>query len=204
VGCRVDVAFGREFEGQGADWRYYGHAVCRPQSHSVSPVARSTGHAGRALAVSAVAIGLMIAIAIGLALLASRGTVEVRLGDETFGGQRAERLAAEIDRDGPILYPDVAAGDRDIMLQHLGDDPERGWFAFAARPEGTSRDCTVRWDSTEEVFRLLDPDGEVREPCDGQEFPADGTGLPQYPVAVRDGRLDVDLNAAQRETSTTR
>jgi hypothetical protein len=40
--------------------------------------------------------------------------------------------------------------------------------------------------------------------CDGREFPPDGEGLPSYPVTVdADGKLDVDLNAEDRATSTT-
>ena len=57
--------------------------------------------------------------------------------------------------------------------------------------------------ATTTVFRLLDADGEVTGECDGREFPPDGEGLPMYPVTVdADGNLDVDLNAADR-TSTT-
>lgn len=170
----------------------------------MSPVARSRGHVGRAFALSVVAIGLLLAVAAGVAMLGSRGDVELRLGDETFEGQRADRLAEEIDRNGPILYADVAGGTRDIVLQHLGDDPDRGWFVFAARPAGAPRECTVRWVDDDGVFRLLDGDGDVRGACDGSEYPPDGAGLPQYPVELRGDHLEVDLNAEQRETSTTR
>jgi hypothetical protein len=170
----------------------------------LSPVAQTRGHVGRALAVSAVAVGLLMALAAGIAILASRGSVDVKLGDETFADLNAEPLAAEVDERGPILYADTAGGDRDIVLQHLGDDPQTGWVALAARPPGVPRDCTVRWDGDDRVFRLLDAEGEVRGACDGREFPPDGEGLPTYPVTVRDGRLDVDLNAEDRPTSTTR
>jgi hypothetical protein len=170
----------------------------------VSPVAQSQGHAGRALAVSAVAVGVLIAVAAGIALLASRGKVDVRLGDEQFTGQRTDKLAAEIDENGPILYADTAGGDRDIVVQHLGDDPETGWIALAARPPGTSRECTIQSRDRNEPFRLLDPDGKESDACDGREFPPGGGDLPQYPVTVRDGRLDIDLNAEDRATSTTR
>jgi hypothetical protein len=176
----------------------------------MSPVARSQGHAGRALAVAAVGVGLAVAVAFGVALLANRGRVDVKLGDETFQGQDAERAAEQIDEGGPILFADTAGGDRDIVLQHLGDDVDSGWLAFAARPGGVSRACSIQWqagssgDPADGVFLLLDPDGDETDQCDGTEFPATGEGLPQYPVLVRDGRLDVDLNAADRATSTTR
>jgi hypothetical protein len=164
----------------------------------VSPVARSQAHAGRVLAVSVAAIALALVAAFGLAVLANRGSVDVRLGDDTFVVPDAEGAADQIAESGPILYPDAGTGDRDMVLQHLGDDPERGWLAFAARPPQTPRECTLQWDDGDQVFRLLDPDGERRGPCDGQEFPADGEGLTQYPVTVRDGDLDIDLNAADR------
>jgi hypothetical protein len=169
----------------------------------VSPVAQSRGHAGRALAVSAVAVGVLLAVAAGIAILASWGTVDVKLGDEVFSGQDAERLADEIADRGPILYPDTAGGSRDIVLQHRGDDPDEGWIALAARPPGAARQCTIQSRDRDEPFRLLDPSGEVTGACDGREFPPDGEGLPQYPVTVRDGELDIDLNAADRQSSTT-
>jgi hypothetical protein len=168
----------------------------------VSPVARSQAHAGRALAVASVGVVLIMGIAVGIAVLASRGDVDVRLGDETFTGQRASKVAAQIAEGGPVLYADVASGDRDIVVQHLGDDVETGWTAFAARPAGVPRNCTIQWQADAEVFRLLDQHGEVTDACDGREFPADGEGLPTYPVTVTDGKLEIDINAADR-TSTT-
>jgi hypothetical protein len=169
----------------------------------VSPVARSQGHTGRALAVAAAGVVVAIGVAAALAVLANRGTVDVRLGSDTFAEHDAEDAAQDIAENGPILYPDTAGGDRDIYLQHFGDDPDEGWIAFAARPPGASRECTLQWDPRDEVFRLLDSSGKVSGGCDGSEFPGDGEGLPQYPVTVdADGNLEVDLNAAERTTST--
>ncbi|MGH9192317.1 MAG: hypothetical protein ACRDZ0_07565 [Acidimicrobiales bacterium] len=169
----------------------------------MSPVARSQGHAGRALAVAAGGVIVAIGVAAALAVLANRGTVDVRLGSETFAEQDAEDAAERVADEGPILYADTAGGDRDIVLQHLGDDPEDGWIALAARPPGVSRECTIQWDPEAQVFRLLDSSEEVGGDCDGREFPADGEGLPTYPVTVdADGNLDVDLNAADRPSTT--
>jgi hypothetical protein len=170
----------------------------------MSPVARSQGHAGRALLVAATGVLVAVGLAAGVAALAHRGTVKLNLGSETFAEQRAKDAAEKIAAGGPILYADTAGGHRDIYLQHLGTDPETGWIALAARPAGVSRACTLRWDADDEVFRLLDGSGKVSGECDGREFPADGNGLPTYPVTVdSDGKLDVDLNAADRATSTT-
>ena len=169
----------------------------------MSPVARSQGHTGRALAVAAAGVIVAVGLAAALAVLANRGTVDVRLGSDTFAEHDAEDAAKDIAKRGPILYPDTAGGDRDIYLQHFGDDPGEGWIAFAARPPGVSRACTLQWDGNNQVFRLLDSSMEVSGECDGREFPADGEGLPMYPVTVdADGNLDIDLNAADRTTST--
>jgi hypothetical protein len=174
----------------------------------VSPVDRRQGHTGRALAVAVAGVVLALALAFGVALLANRGDIDVRLGDEVFEAGDARDRAAQIAENGPALFQDVAGGDRHIVLQHLATSPREGWVALATRPPGTPARCNVRWegagggddggDPGDGVFRLLDPDGEVSGPCDGREFPADGTGLPQYPVELRDGQLHIDINAAER------
>ena len=147
---------------------------------------------------------LALAIAFLVARMASQGRVDVRLGSDTFADQSAEDAAEKVAEDGPILYQDLAGGDRDIVLQHLGDDPEDGWIALAARPPGVSRRCTIQSRDRNEPFRLLDPDGEASGECDGRQFPPDGGGLPSFPVTVgSDGKLNVDLNAADRTTSAS-
>jgi hypothetical protein len=165
----------------------------------MSPVERSTGHAGRALAVSGVAIAVIALALWGVSILTNKqSALDVRLGDPTFQGGNAERLANEIADGGPILYGDISDSDnatRDIILQHIGDDPEEGWYAFRAQPEDKGRDCTWEWQPDEEIFRAK---------CDESlTAPADGEGLQQYPVEVRDGKLDVDLNFADRPSTTT-
>ena len=191
------------FVGHGDGWRYYGRGPDPSQVQPMSPVAQSRGHAGRALVVAGVGVLVALGIAFAVARLANQGKVEVRLGSDTFSQQNAEDAARRVADGGPLLYADTAGGDRDIVLQHLGDDPDLGWIALAARPPGVSRECTIQSRDRDGPFRLLDPDGEVSDACDGREFPRDGEGLDQYPVTVRDGRLDIDLNAEDRATSTT-
>ena len=167
---------------------------------AVSPVERSKGHAGRALAVSGVAIAVVLLVLWGAAVVTNRqDSLDVRLGDQTFQGGSATRLADEIDERGPILYGDISdggsSGTRDIILQHLGDDPEEGWYAFRAQPPDRNRECTWQWQPEEDLFRAA---------CDEDlTAPADGEGLESYPVEVTDGKLDVDLNFDERESTTT-
>ncbi len=103
-------------------------------------------------------------------------------------------LAASVEDTGPILFSDVASRDRDVILQHVGDNEESGWIAFAARPLDAARNCTLEWQPETEEFL---------EPCGGELFPADGTGLPRYPVEIdQDGILSIDINAADRSSTT--
>ena len=133
------------------------------------------------LGVTGVVIGMVLLL--GLAILASRGDVELQ-GSPVFDAGRVDSQAPAIARDGPILLGDVAGGDRDVYLQHLGADEDRGWLAFDTRAPGASRDCAVRWLPEEAAFE---------DPCSGERYPPNGEGLRQYPVDVRDGRLEVDL-----------
>ena len=46
-----------------------------------------------------------------------------------------------------------------------------------------STTCAVNWDDDDGVFR----------DCEGETYPADGTGLAQFPTRVEDDTLFVDL-----------
>lgn len=166
----------------------------------MSPVERTRGHTGRALAVSGLGVAVVLLVLWGASVVTSnQNSFDVRLGDQTFQGGNAEALAAEIDDRGPILYGDISDsgsdGSRDLILQHLGNDPDEGWVAFRAQPPDRDRECTWDWQPDEEIFRAG---------CDESlTAPADGEGLESYPVEVVDGKLDVDLNFNRRETTTT-
>ena len=158
------------------------------------PVAQSQGHAGKALAVAAVAIALIGVVALFVALAASRGDVEINLGDERFNAGQTDRLAEEIEDGGglPFLYQDLVGNDRHLFVQHVGDDPDEGWVAFGAfDPDEPT--CVVLIDRDEEVL--------VNECDESVTYPLDGEGLKQYPVTVEDGRIYVDVN--ELTTSTT-
>ncbi len=153
------------------------------------PVARSGSHAGRALVVATVGvIVVMGGLFLASLALASRKSTDLHLGDATFQGGGAARLAAEINQRGPITYGDVSGEkDRDVILQHLGVDPNKGWYAFLAAPADKPRNCTWEWQKAKQRFRAR---------CDHRlTAPADGAGLTRFRVTVRDGRLDVDLKA---------
>lgn len=140
----------------------------------------------RAVVVGLVGVAAGVALVWGMSRLASSGDVTVRLGDDTFEAGDPAEMSRVIARDGPILYADAAGGNRDIWLQHLGTDPNAGWYAFDAHRPGAGRDCTLAWEPAAEVFT---------DPCDGTVVAPHGEGLPAYEVRITDGELIVDLNA---------
>lgn len=165
----------------------------------MSPVKPAKKRSPRSVAIGVgfFALGTVLVLALfvlAIPKLSESGKIEVKLGSETFAAGPARNLV-ESARTQPILFSDVANGQRDIFLVHLGDDPLQGWIAFDARKPGQGRECSLRWDTGARAFT---------DPCDGTQVPADGAGLPHYPTEVNgDGIVVIDLNAERRGTTTT-
>ncbi len=159
------------------------------------PVARGGNKSSRQ-AILVVVAGLMgvVAMIFVVARITSQtadGGVTINIGDQKFRPGPAETIAELIEEGGPLLLSDVASGDRDLIVQHLGDDPQTGWNAFAPRPADAARDCAVQWQEDSQTFT---------DPCDGATYPADGAGLTAYPVVIdSQGVLVIDLNADSRD-----
>jgi hypothetical protein len=166
----------------------------------MSPVKQTKARSPRSmvLAVGGVVLGIALVLVIfvvAVPSLTESGKVEVKLGSDTFPAGSAESRSRTIAEDGPLLFSDVSGGQRDIYLQHVGDDPATGWYAFDARRPGQPRDCSLQWQADADEFR---------DPCDGTVVPADGAGLLAYPVTVtEDGNLVIDLNPDDPATDTT-
>lgn len=162
------------------------------------PVQQTRSNRSIVVAVLGLTVGIVAVLGlfvVAIPSLTEEGKVTVQLGDDRFPAGPAEARAASIERDGPILFSDVASGQRDIYLQHVGDDAEQGWLAFDARLPGRGRECTLVWQPEQ---------GEFTDPCDGTTVPADGEGLAHYPAEVVEGEVVVDLNAAQRREAEER
>ena len=152
-----------------------------PVARGTRPDLRSVVMIGLAAVVTA--LGLVLGV---LLLTRSGAEVDIRLGDQDFREMDADRISAEIADRGPILFGDVASGEQDIILQHLGGDSESGWLAFEARRPGQARDCYFLWRSDSRDFV---------NSCDSEDFlDAAGTGLTHYDVTVVDGDVRVDIN----------
>lgn len=110
----------------------------------------------------------------------------VDIGTSAFAIGNAEDLAEAVAAQGPWIIPDAARGDRDVHLQHLGDDPSQGWLAFSVRAPGADRSCFAEWQADSRTFV---------DTCDGTVYPEDGEGLTRYPVSVVAGDVILNLSA---------
>jgi hypothetical protein len=163
------------------------------------PVQESRRRTSRSvvLAVAGVAVGIILVLGlfvVAIPSLTESGTIEVQLGSDTYDAGGAASRSENIRDGGPLLFSDVSSGNRDIYLQHIGDDIESGWFAFDARRVGQSRNCTLEWRPAESNFR---------DPCDGTVVAADGAGQPSYPVTITDrGKVVIDLTPDATDSTT--
>jgi len=148
--------------------------------------------------------GVMIALALGVGvvwLAQSSGDVEIQLGDTDFDAGHIGRVSTEIDDRGPILYSDVAGRSRDLILQHLGDDPTTGWLAFEARPIGDPRDCFFQWNPDTDRFDLVTLSDDAN--CSSVTMDAagnlsSGESISTYPITIDDDnnvRVDINFDA---------
>lgn len=143
----------------------------------------------RTIAFAVASLVLGVGLLLLIVLLAGSGDVQFKLGDDVFRAGSAEDRAETIADDGvPLLFPSLSRS-RPIYLQHLGDDPSRGWYAIDARSPSDPADCEtgLAWD--DDADRFVDtckPSGT---------YPPDGEGLLRYGIEVGpDGELVIDLN----------
>ena len=161
----------------------------------------------RALTFALVAVVVGLGAGFLMLRLADSGGVDVRLGDAELRAGSAESLSDDIAEGGPVLLKDPNS-DRDIFVQHLGEDPNRGWLVFETRWPGSPSSCGLTWEATSRQFV---PPGS--EECEGlPRAEEDGTAtmteaadaaftrLPQHRIAVRPGgQLIVTLLADQTD-----
>lgn len=159
------------------------------------PVAQSRGHAGKALLVAGVGVVVALGLTFLVAQAASRGSVDIKLGDDRFNAGQVESITTAVADSGglPLLFQDLVGKGRNLYVQHLEASPRRGWVAFGAfDPDDPT--CAITIDRAKKVL--------VNQ-CDEQvTYPLDGTGLRYYPTEVVGNRLWVDINELSTTTTT--
>ncbi len=135
--------------------------------------------------VAATVLAVVLATVLGMLTLrfASRNPEKANLGSSVFRFE-ARSLAREVDRDGPFLLKDPLNRDREVYVQHLGDNPETGWLTIRAYASRVAIECLLRWDPRRREFV---------DPCTNRTYAANGEGLMTYPTKVEAGKVNVDL-----------
>lgn len=111
----------------------------------------------RALAFAVIAVAVGLGAGFLMLRLADSGGVDVRLGDAEFSAGSAESRSDDIAEGGPLLFADPNS-DRDIFVQHLGEDTNRGWLVFETRWPGSPSSCSLKWEVASRQF--VPPDSE--------------------------------------------
>jgi hypothetical protein len=167
----------------------------------MSPVQKTKARDPRSLGLAigglVIGVGLLIVVFVfAVPQLTESGSIKMTTNAAPLDLGNARLKAELIARDGPIPLADPTGGTHDVIVQHVGDDPLKGWLAFDARRPGTGRECSLRWDAARRVFT---------DPCGGADIPADGGDLPRYPVVVNgDEQVSVQLVTPATQPPTTR
>lgn len=104
-----------------------------------------------ARAVAPVAAGLGFFIVLGLvmwgiaALMSGEETQTTTFTPDRLPVGNVVRWAESIDADGPVIFPGLGTttGERTIVLDHEGTNPERGWVIYYAHPADRDSSCAV-------------------------------------------------------------
>jgi hypothetical protein len=159
-----------------------------------SPVARAVAPVLAGIAFFAV-LGLALW---GVAAYMSGDDEEVRLAPSTYQIGTTKTMARIIAEDGPLILPDLlqASGERSIVLDHTGNDPQRGWRIFMAYPADRDVDCKV-----EQVKRT-----RTFTDCESRTLAIDALALPPagvQPNVSADGDLELDLRPDSGDPAAT-
>jgi len=167
------------------------------------PVARGPQiNARSAIAVGIAGVVFALLLGAGVIWLAGSGSnVKIQLGDTDFDAGAPNPISKEIADNGPLLYSDVGGGARDIILNHLGNDPQTGWFSFAARPTDQPRTCFFEWNAAKGLFELTSADESTSCSDTTADATGVGDGVLRYPVRIgSNGSVRVDINLISQKT----
>lgn len=108
------------------------------------------------------------------------------------------RWSTSIDENGPVLFPGLGTltGTRTIVLDHDGDNPERGWVIRYAFPADRDETCAVEQEPGTDAF--LDCEGRTIQFADLAPV-TNG----EYPVIEDRTNLYIDLGDRPLDSDST-
>ena len=171
----------------------------------------------QSIVIGVVALVVAVAAAWGVITLASGGDgpVKVRLGDDVFYAGQAQRIAAQVAQEGPVLFSDVSGRGQlqPIFVNHFGDDATIRWVPVSAVAPGAAEGCFLVWNAERNLFEeRANQDGagrQVGELCRDTTWSADGSSgsdgsvLEVFPWRIdADANLVIDLRPADQRATT--
>lgn len=111
-----------------------------------------------------------------------------RLAPSRLRVASAQGAADLVTAEGPIIFPGLGTttGERTLVLDHTGDDPESNWTVYFAYPAGGDESCGV-----EQVIgtrEFIDCDGNSLDVTDLAPPP------PGVNPIVENSQLSIDLS----------
>lgn len=157
-----------------------------------------------ARAVAPVVAGLGFFVFLGLvmwgiaALMSGEETQTTTFTPDRLPVGNVVRWAESIDEDGPVIFPGLGTttGERTIVLDHEGTNPERGWIVYYAHPADRDPSCAVEQVVGSDQF--TDCEGRTISVTDLAP-PANG----EFPIIEDRTMLYIDLGDRPDEPSTT-
>jgi hypothetical protein len=146
-----------------------------------------------------VVLALIAGFTWAIAVFIARGGSETseRLAPSTFTVGSVEGLAASVDENGPLFFPELgtAIGTRSIVVDHTGDVPTDGWRVYWAYPADRGESCVV--DQVAGTSDFVD--------CEGRTLGVEELSPPDagvFPRVEDRTTLVIDLRGATAPTTT--
>lgn len=160
-----------------------------------SPLARAVAPVGAGLGFFLVLGLIMWGIA---ALMSGEQTQTTTFTPDRLPVGNVVRWAESIDADGPVIFPGLGttSGERTLVLDHEGTNPERGWVVYYAHPADRDGTCAVEQVTSTDQF--VDCEGRTISVTDLAP-PANG----EYPIIEDRTMLFIDLGERPNDTTTT-
>lgn len=108
-----------------------------------------------------------------------------------------QRWSESINENGPVLFPGLGttSGERTLVLDHTGTNPERGWAVYYAHPADRPPTCVV--EQIIDTDRFIDCDGRTIAVTDLAP-PANG----EFPIIEDRTMLFIDFGERTQESTT--
>jgi hypothetical protein len=157
-----------------------------------SPLARAIVPVAGGIAFFALFFGGLWLAAI---VINNRADPNSAINNKVFEVGKVTSMAKAVDRDGPILFPDLKSPDgvRSVVLDHTGSNPASGWQVYYAYPADRDASCLATHVQGTRMFT----------DCEGRKISVEKLTPPNEvrPIVENRKTLYIDLRGATSATT---